>query len=69
VGACRQNLRRSRVEGGGAEEFLVEAPVVIRGWYPEEAAGDASEFSHHFKTAEAYGWTVGDARVDWAVYQ
>ena len=49
-----------------AEEFRVGGTCVIRGCVPKKLLVYASEFSHHFKTAEGYGWTVGESRFDWA---
>ena len=48
-----------------AEEFRVGGTCVIRGCVPKKLLVYASEFSHHFKTAEGYGWTVEESRFDW----
>jgi glutathione reductase (NADPH) len=48
-----------------AEEHRVGGTCVIRGCVPKKFMVYASEFSHHFKTAKAYGWTIGDTSFDW----
>jgi glutathione reductase (NADPH) len=48
-----------------AEEHRVGGTCVIRGCVPKKFMVYASEFSHHFKIAEGYGWTVGESRFDW----
>jgi glutathione reductase (NADPH) len=49
-----------------AEEHRVGGTCVIRGCVPKKFMVYASEFSHHFKTAKSYGWTVEKASFDWA---
>ena len=49
-----------------AEEHRVGGTCVIRGCVPKKLMVYASEFSHHFKTAASYGWTVGESSFDWA---
>ncbi|WP_374470187.1 glutathione-disulfide reductase [Phenylobacterium sp.] len=48
-----------------AEEHRVGGTCVIRGCVPKKFMVYASEFAHHFKTAEGYGWTVEGASFDW----
>ncbi len=48
-----------------AEEHRVGGTCVIRGCVPKKFMVYASEFAHHFKTAEGYGWTVEGATFDW----
>ena len=48
-----------------AEEHRVGGTCVIRGCVPKKFMVYASEFSHHFKTAKGYGWTVENASFDW----
>ena len=48
-----------------AEEHRVGGTCVIRGCVPKKFMVYASEFSHAFKTAEGYGWTVGETSFDW----
>ena len=49
-----------------AEEHRVGGTCVIRGCVPKKFMVYASEFAHNFKTAEGYGWTVGETRFDWS---
>ena len=51
-----------------AEEDRVGGTCVIRGCIPKKLMVYASEFSHHFKTSKAYGWTVEGARFDWPTF-
>ncbi|MDP1640800.1 MAG: glutathione-disulfide reductase [Phenylobacterium sp.] len=49
-----------------AEEDRVGGTCVIRGCVPKKFMVYASEYAGHFKTAEAYGWSFGEApRFDW----
>ena len=48
-----------------AEEHRVGGTCVIRGCVPKKFMVYASEFSHHFKTAGGYGWTIDNATFDW----
>src|SRR5882757_8481426 len=51
-----------------AEEDRVGGTCVIRGCVPKKFMVYASEFSHHFKTAKGYGWTVEGATFDWTTF-
>jgi glutathione reductase (NADPH) len=51
-----------------AEEDRVGGTCVIRGCVPKKFMVYASEFSHNFKTAAGYGWTVGESRFDWTSF-
>ncbi|MBS0363925.1 MAG: glutathione-disulfide reductase [Proteobacteria bacterium] len=51
-----------------AEEHRVGGTCVIRGCVPKKFMVYASEFSKHFKTAETYGWSVGETRFDWPAF-
>ncbi|HEY8003234.1 MAG TPA: glutathione-disulfide reductase [Phenylobacterium sp.] len=51
-----------------AEEHRVGGTCVIRGCVPKKFMVYASEFSHHFKTAKSYGWSVEGARFDWPAF-
>jgi glutathione reductase (NADPH) len=51
-----------------AEEDRVGGTCVIRGCVPKKFMVYASEFSHHFKTAKGYGWTVENPRFDWPTF-
>ena len=48
-----------------AEEHRVGGTCVIRGCVPKKFMVYASEYSSHFKTAQGYGWTVGETSFDW----
>jgi glutathione reductase (NADPH) len=49
-----------------AEEHRVGGTCVIRGCVPKKFMVYAAEFAHSFKTAQGYGWTVGESQFDWA---
>jgi glutathione reductase (NADPH) len=51
-----------------AEEHRVGGTCVIRGCVPKKFMVYASEFSHHFKTAKAYGWSVGETSFNWPAF-
>ena len=51
-----------------AEEDRVGGTCVIRGCIPKKFMVYASEFSSHFKSAEGFGWTVGERRFDWPTF-
>ena len=51
-----------------AEEHRVGGTCVIRGCVPKKFMVYASEFSKHFKTAESFGWSVGESRFDWPTF-
>jgi glutathione reductase (NADPH) len=51
-----------------AEEDRVGGTCVVRGCVPKKFMVYASEFSHLFKLAEGYGWTVGEPSFDWAKF-
>lgn len=51
-----------------AEEHRVGGTCVIRGCVPKKFMVYASEFSHHFKTAKGYGWTLEGAKFDWPTF-
>jgi glutathione reductase (NADPH) len=48
-----------------AEEHRVGGTCVIRGCVPKKFMVYASEFAHHFKMSEGYGWTVGESSFNW----
>ena len=72
IGAGSGGVRAARLASAGgarvaiAEEDRVGGTCVIRGCIPKKFMVYASEFSQSFKTAAHYGWTVGEARFDWA---
>ena len=49
-----------------AEEYRYGGTCVIRGCVPKKLLVYASHFREDFEDAAGYGWTVGDARFDWA---
>src|SRR5690348_4678261 len=52
-----------------AEEYRVGGTCVIRGCVPKKFMVYASEFAHHFKSAEGYGWSgLEDAKFDWKTF-
>src|ERR1700729_3153838 len=72
IGAGSGGVRAARLAAmsgakvGVAEEHRVGGTCVIRGCVPKKFMVYASEFSHHFKTAESYGWSIEKATFDWA---
>src|SRR5580698_1217623 len=48
-----------------AEEYRVGGTCVIRGCVPKKFMVYASEVSSQFKTAEGFGWTIGERAFDW----
>ncbi|MDB5422928.1 MAG: gor [Phenylobacterium sp.] len=71
IGAGSGGVRAARLSAMSgarvlvAEEDRVGGTCVIRGCVPKKFMVYASEFSHHFKTAQGYGWTIENARFDW----
>ncbi|WP_374569904.1 glutathione-disulfide reductase [Phenylobacterium sp.] len=51
-----------------AEEHRVGGTCVIRGCVPKKFMVYASEFAHHAKTAEGYGWSPSQASFDWPTF-
>jgi len=49
-----------------AEEFRPGGTCVIRGCVPKKLYVYASRFADDFRDAAGFGWTVGEARFDWA---
>lgn len=49
-----------------AEEYRYGGTCVIRGCVPKKLFVYASQFPEHFADAAGYGWTVPEARFDWA---
>ncbi len=70
IGAGSGGVRAARLTALGgkrvaiAEEHRVGGTCVIRGCVPKKFMVMASDFTHQFKTAEGYGWTV-EASFDW----
>ena len=74
IGAGSGGVRAARLAAVGgartavAEEYRVGGTCVVRGCIPKKFMVYASEFSQSFKTARAYGWTVGETRFDWQTF-
>jgi glutathione reductase (NADPH) len=74
IGAGSGGVRAARIAAMSgakvavAEEHRVGGTCVIRGCVPKKFMVYASEFAHHFKTAEGYGWTVEGASFDWTAF-
>ena len=51
-----------------AEEYRVGGTCVIRGCVPKKFMVYASEVSSQLKTAEGYGWTIGERSFDWKTF-
>jgi glutathione reductase (NADPH) len=71
IGAGSGGVRAARLAAmsgarvGVAEEHRVGGTCVIRGCVPKKLMVYASEFAHHFRTAQGYGWSKCDASFDW----
>ena len=71
IGAGSGGVRAARLAAMGgarvmvAEEYRVGGTCVVRGCIPKKFMVYASEVSQSFKTAQGYGWTVGETRFDW----
>jgi len=71
IGAGSGGVRAARLAAmTGASVAVAEADrvggtCVIRGCVPKKFMVYASEFSHAFEDAEAFGWTVGERSFDW----
>src|ERR1700722_6859337 len=74
IGAGSGGVRAARLAAisgakvGIAEEHRVGGTCVIRGCVPKKFMVYASEFSSTFKTAEGFGWTVGEPTFDWGAF-
>ncbi|MDI1365338.1 MAG: glutathione-disulfide reductase [bacterium] len=51
-----------------AEEYRVGGTCVIRGCVPKKFMVYASEVSSQLKTAEGFGWTIGERSFDWKAF-
>jgi glutathione reductase (NADPH) len=71
IGAGSAGVRAARLVGmlgkrvGVAEEYRVGGTCVIRGCVPKKFMVYASDFSHQFKIARGYGWTVNAPTFSW----
>ncbi|NND44449.1 MAG: glutathione-disulfide reductase [Xanthomonadales bacterium] len=72
IGAGSGGVRAARIAAGhGAsvgicEHSRVGGTCVIRGCVPKKLLSYAAHFSEDFEDAAGYGWTVPEARFDWA---
>ena len=72
IGAGSGGVRAARIasQAGArvavAEEYRIGGTCVIRGCVPKKFLVYGSEFAQMFADAPGYGWTVKEARFDWA---
>ena len=72
IGAGSGGVRAARIAAGYgarvmvAEEYRVGGTCVIRGCVPKKLLVYASRFHHEFEDAAGFGWTVPEAKFDWA---
>ena len=72
IGAGSGGVRASRVAASHgarvavAEEFRIGGTCVIRGCVPKKLLVYGSSFAHELHEAKGFGWTLGEARFDWA---
>lgn len=72
IGAGSGGVRASRIAAGHgarvavAEEFRIGGTCVIRGCVPKKLLVYASQFAYDLSHAADYGWTIGEAKFDWA---
>ena len=74
IGAGSGGVRAARLSAMSgakvlvAEEDRVGGTCVIRGCVPKKFMVYAAEFAHHFKIAQGFGWSVGNATFDWPAF-
>ncbi|WP_112663054.1 glutathione-disulfide reductase [Microvirga flavescens] len=72
IGAGSGGVRAARIAAGYgakvvvAEEYRVGGTCVIRGCVPKKLMVYASRFADEFQEAAGFGWTVPEAKFDWA---
>src|ERR1700760_3100112 len=72
IGGGSGGVRAARIAAGYgarvmiAEEYRMGGTCVIRGCVPKKLLVYASHFHQDFEDAAGLGWTVGEARFDWA---
>ncbi len=72
IGAGSGGVRAARISSGYgarvmiAEEYRVGGTCVIRGCVPKKLLVYASRFGEEFEDAAGFGWTVPEAKFDWA---
>ncbi len=73
IGGGSGGVRAARIAAGyGAkvaliEEYRLGGTCVIRGCVPKKLMVYASRFAQEFEEARGYGWTLGEAHLDWGV--
>ena len=71
IGGGSGGVRAARIASGHgakvmlAEEYRIGGTCVIRGCVPKKLYVYASRFSHEFKDAEGFGWSMPEASFDW----
>ena len=68
VRAARVAASETGARVGLAEEDRYGGTCVIRGCVPKKLMVFASDIAHFLPEAEGYGWTVAEAKFDWAVF-
>ncbi|MEM7043662.1 MAG: glutathione-disulfide reductase [Pseudomonadota bacterium] len=63
--ACARRAASYGARVGLCEDSRLGGTCVIRGCVPKKLMRYGAHFSEHFKAARAYGWEVGDPRLDW----
>ena len=72
IGGGSGGVRAARIAAGYgarvalAEEYRMGGTCVIRGCVPKKLLVYASRFKDEFEDAAGFGWTVPEARFDWA---
>jgi glutathione reductase (NADPH) len=72
IGAGSGGVRAARMSASHgakvavAEEYRVGGTCVIRGCVPKKLFVYASHFAEEFEDSAGFGWTVADAKFDWA---
>ncbi|HEY7690659.1 MAG TPA: glutathione-disulfide reductase [Dongiaceae bacterium] len=72
IGAGSGGVRAARIAAGYgakvaiAEEYRIGGTCVIRGCVPKKLLAYAAHFHEDFEDAAGFGWTVGEAKFDWA---
>ncbi len=72
IGAGSGGVRAARIAASYgakvmvAEEYRVGGTCVIRGCVPKKLMVYASRFPQEFEEAAGFGWSLGEARFDWA---
>jgi glutathione reductase (NADPH) len=72
IGAGSGGVRAARMSASHgakvavAEEYRVGGTCVIRGCVPKKLFVYASHFAEEFEDAAGFGWTVANAKFDWA---